>query len=150
MLTTLHSPPCFLLITPLVQPEHQLPPLGSNMAPSVLLPESPPPSFSRLAKQAPANEGPISLDAHAPVGGNLSFRAQTANGNGHSHESNGTGHAGRRLAGNEFITAQSLLQSSRAYGSQHHGQPSNGAPRRPNILYIMVSGLLLVTFKTMC
>ncbi|KAF2830558.1 choline-sulfatase [Ophiobolus disseminans] len=112
------------------------------MAPSILLPESPTPSYSR----------PTKLEANAPpVGGSYSFRDSSAgsgNGNGHGQ---GKGHASdnafnsRQREGNNFVTSQSLLQQSQAYGSQ--GQASKGASKRPNILYIMADQMAAPLLK---
>jgi len=116
------------------------------MAPSLLLPESPTPAYSRPVKQV--------LEAHAPVGGSYSFNGSSVNGNGngqgHGHVtgngfSNGRGASARQREGNDFVTSQSLLQQSQSYASQN--QASNGSSKRPNILYIMADQMAAPLLK---
>jgi hypothetical protein len=124
------------------------------MAPSVLLqPESPLPSYVHPAKPSPKPEGGVSLEVHPPAGGGYSFNGSSTNGNGHvnggngSSNSNGFEFSGRQGASNDFVTPQSLLDNSEAYGSQTQTQTSNGASKQPNILYIMADQMTASMLK---
>lgn len=121
------------------------------MAPSILLqPESPPTSYYHPTKQAQKPDGGVSLEAHAPVGGSYNFNSSSTNGNGNGHvNGNGThpanGQPLRQRGSSDFVTPQSLLEQSQNYGSQHPS--SNGAPKRPNILYIMADQMAAPLLK---
>jgi len=126
---------------------------NGTMAPSILLqPESPPTSYSHPTKQSSRTNGGVSLEAHAPVGGSYSFDGSSVSGNGHGHVNGngngsfaGHGPAARQQDGHDFVTSQSLLQQSQSYGS---GNPaSNGATKRPNILYIMADQMAAPLLK---
>lgn len=106
------------------------------MAPSVLLQPEMPPAYS--SKSPAETEAGVSVNTHAPVGGQVSLNGSHTNGNGDANGaddfSNRNGSAEHQLAGHHFITAQSLRQQS-ANASQ--SQASGGQQRKPNILYIM-------------
>lgn len=110
------------------------------MAPSVLLqPESPPLSYSYPSK-APKALGGVSLEAHAPVGGQPSFGPSTTSSNSSGGSSNAVSGSngssgGRQVEGRDFVTTESLRQQSASYASKN--QALRGASKRPNILYIM-------------
>jgi choline-sulfatase len=114
------------------------------MAPSLLLPESPPSPYTYPAKQT-------LREAHGPVGGDISFTsasATNANGNGHVNASNGfsvgNGLSSGQQGGQDFLSTQTLRQQSQSYASQN---PSVGGQKRPNILYIMADQMAAPMLK---
>lgn len=118
------------------------------MAPSILLPESPQPSYLQPVKQAAKTEGGISLEVHAPAGDNYSFNSSSTSNNGGGNGdrfSTGTNVPSRQRDGHDFITSQTLLQQSQSYGSQTG--PQNGSAKRPNILYIMADQMAAPLLK---
>lgn len=120
------------------------------MAPSLLLPsESPPLSYALPVRHSTKNNGVVSHEAHAPVGGqhtsNPSSTEGAGNLNGSSGLSNGHSNSARQRDGADFITSQTLLQQSQNYASQNQG--SNGTAKRPNILYIMADQMAAPLLK---
>jgi hypothetical protein len=119
------------------------------MAPSVLLdPESPPTYPAHPVKQSSKEDGAVSLEAHAPVGGKISFSSSSLNGNVHVNGNGATGThsngvSGRQQEREDFITAHSLRQQSENYASQAAG----GSLKRPNILYIMADQMAAPLLK---
>lgn len=114
------------------------------MAPSLLLQESPPPSYTHPAKQT-------LREAHAPVGGDFSFTSASpmnGNGNGHANGANGfsagNGLPSGQQGGRDFLSAQTLHQQSESYASQSRRVSSE---KRPNILYIMADQMAAPMLK---
>ncbi|KAI8935540.1 hypothetical protein NX059_008110 [Plenodomus lindquistii] len=105
------------------------------MAPSVLLQPDTPPTYP--TKSSIKIDGGISLNAHAPANGHVSFNSSQANSNSNPNGTNGASNGTARHQSNrqDFVTAQSLRQQSESYGSQTHA--AGGRQKKPNILYIM-------------
>lgn len=125
------------------------------MAPSLLLQQENP--FSIGSRSSPVRapskrvdvDGGVSLEAHAPVGGAFSVHSSSPYGNGHVNGSNGvpagSGYPGRQLNGDQFITAEHLLEQSRNFAAG--GSGADGPTKKPNILYIMADQMAAPLLK---
>ncbi|KAF1956973.1 choline-sulfatase [Byssothecium circinans] len=124
------------------------------MAPSACVHSEKPQAFApsivkQMLKPAPA-EGTTSLEAHAPVRGNVSVNSSSSftNGNGLTGTANGvvgSVSSGPHTGGGQFVTSQTLLENSRNFGSGSTG--SDGPPSKPNILYIMADQMAAPLLK---
>lgn len=127
------------------------------MSPSILLqrdsypepyPEAPLTHMKmKSPPKGPAVEGGISLDSHAPVGGTFPIHHSSFHGNGHQNGSDrpagNLSFSGARGDGTDFVSSQTLLQQSLNYAAGG----SDGAPKKPNILYIMADQMAAPLLK---